>query len=175
MEANVINIKNEEVGKVKLNEKIFNNLKHVKVMVIGAGEMSRITVLSMVQRGVKEVIVTNRSYDKAQDLADEVGGKAVPFDDWDKTLAEVDVVISSTGASEPVVRRHHIEAVRKKRKYRPLFMIDIAVPRDIETEAGEIEEVYLYDIDKLQQLANEARASREKQVAICRQMIDEEL
>ena len=165
------------VGSVALDlaEKIFNNLKHIKVMVIGAGEMSRITVLSMVQRGVKEVIVTNRSFEKAQLLADEVGGKAVPFDDWDKTLAEVDVVISSTGATEPVVMRHHIEAVRKKRKYRPLFMIDIAMPRDIDHEVGEIEEVYLYDLDTLQSQATEGMALREAQVRECEKNIEKEV
>ena len=165
------------VGSVALDlaEKIFSNLKRVKVMVIGAGEMSRITVQSMVLRGVEKVIVTNRSYDKAKALADEVGGEAVPFNEWDKVLAEVDVVISSTGATEPVVQRHHIEAVRKKRKYRPLFMIDIAVPRDIAHDVGEIEEVYLYDLDTLQSQAAEGMAQREAQVRECEQIIDQEV
>ncbi len=165
------------VGSVALDlaEKIFSDLKHSKVMVIGAGEMSRITVQSMVLRGVKKVYVTNRSFDKAQALADEVGGEAVRFDDWNKVLTEVDVVISSTGASEPVVTRAQIEAVRSKRKYRPLFIIDIAVPRDIDHEVGEIEEVYLYDLDTLQQQVEQGKAKREEQIAACEKIISKEV
>lgn len=165
------------VGSVALDlaEKIFSDLKDSTVMVIGAGEMSRITVQSMVLRGVKKVYVTNRSYDKAVDLANEVGGEAVRFDEWSKVLAKVDVVISSTGASEPVVRVADIEAVRKIRRYRPLFLIDIAVPRDIEHEVGEIEEVYLYDLDALQKQVDEGHARRKAQVTECEKIIEIEV
>jgi len=160
---------------VDLAEKIFGKLKGSHVMVIGAGEMSRQVAQSMLSRGASELTVTNRTHERAVELADELGGDAVPFDNWESTLVSADVVVSSTGASEPVLRASQIEAVRRQRKYRPLFLIDIAVPRDIESAVGEIEEVYLYDIDKLQQLANEARASRVEQVKICEQMIQEEL
>lgn len=165
------------VGSVALDlaEKIFSDLKDSTVMVIGAGEMSRITVQSMVLRGVKKVYVTNRSYDKAVALADEVGGEAVKFDEWSKVLGSVDVVISSTGATEPVVRAADIEAVRKQRKYRPLFMIDIAVPRDIEHAVGEIEEVYLYDLDTLQRQVDEGHARRQAQVTECEKIIEAEV
>jgi glutamyl-tRNA reductase len=87
----------------------------------------------------------------------------------------VDVVISSTSAPHPVVLPHHIEAVRRIRKFRPLFLIDIAVPRDIDPACGEIEEVYLYDIDTLEQLAGEARVRRERQIAECEKIIEHEL
>ncbi len=165
------------VGSVALDlaEKIFSDLRDSTVMVIGAGEMSRITVQSMVLRGVKKVYVTNRSFDKAVDLAAEVGGEAVKFDDWARVLSKVDVVISSTGATEPVVRVADIEVVRKKRRYRPLFMIDIAVPRDIEHEVGEIEEVYLYDLDALQRQVDEGQARRKAQVSECEKIIDIEV
>ncbi len=165
------------VGSVALDlaEKVFSDLKNCKVMVIGAGEMSRITVQSMVLRGVKKVYVTNRSYDKAEALAEDVGGEAVRFDDWSKVLADVDVVISSTGATEPVVKVADIESVRKKRKYRPLFMIDIAVPRDIEHDVGEIDEVYLYDLDTLQRQVEDGKAMREAQVQQCEKIIDAEV
>jgi glutamyl-tRNA reductase len=165
------------VGSVALDlaEKIFSDLKDSTVMVIGAGEMSRITVQSMILRGVKKVYVTNRSYDRAVDLANEVGGEAVKFDEWSKVLGCVDVVISSTGATEPVVRVADIEAVRKLRKYRPLFMIDIAVPRDIEHEVGEIEEVYLYDLDTLQKQVDEGHAKRRAQVSECEKIIEVEV
>lgn len=165
------------VGSVALDlaEKIFSDLKDSTVMVIGAGEMSRITVQSMVLRGVKKVYVTNRSYEKAVALADEVGGEAVKFDEWAKVLENVDVVISSTGSTEPVVRVSDIEAVRKQRKYRPLFMIDIAVPRDIEHAVGEIEEVYLYDLDALQKQVDEGQARRKAQVSECEKIIEAEV
>ncbi len=158
---------------VDLAEKIFGKLNGCHVMIIGAGETSRKVAMSMLSRGASNLTVTNRSEKRAQDLAAELGGKSVPFTDWEKTLIEADVVVSSTGAPEPVLRAAQIEAVRKQRKYRPLFLIDIAVPRDIEHAAGEIEEVYLYDMDMLQQLAGEARQSRQEQVDICVEMIEE--
>ncbi len=160
---------------VDLAEKIFGELKASHVMIIGAGETSRLVAQSMISRGASDLTVTNRSIERAQSLAEELNGNAVPFDAWEDTLTKVDIIVSSTGASEPVLRAAQIEAVRRKRKFRPLFLIDIAVPRDIEAEAGDIEEVYLYDIDKLQQLATEAKASRAQQVRICEQMIAEEI
>ncbi len=160
---------------VDLAEKIFGKLKGSHVMVIGAGEVSRQVAQSMLSRGASEVTVTNRTHERAVDLAEALGGASVPFDSWEKTLVSADIVVSSTGATDPVLKAAQIEQVRRKRKFRPLFLIDIAVPRDIEPAAGEIEEVYLYDIDKLQQLANEAKNSRAEQLRICEQMIQEEL
>ena len=158
---------------VDLAEKIFGKLNGCHVMIIGAGEMSRKVAMSMLSRGASNLTVTNRSEQRAKDLAAELGGTSVPFTDWEKTLIEADVVVSSTGASEPVLRAAQIKAVRKKRKYRPLFLIDIAVPRDIEHAAGGIEEVYLYDMDMLQKLAGDARTSRRQQVDVCAKMIEE--
>ena len=165
------------VGSVALDlaEKIFSDLKNSTVMVIGAGEMIRITVQSMILRGVKRVIVTNRSFDKAIALADEVGGEAVRFDEWAEVLPKVDVVISSTGATEPVLVASDIEAVRKKRKYRPLFLIDIAMPRDIDNAVGDIEEVYLYDLDTLQKQVEAGQAKRLLQVSECEDIIGAEV
>jgi glutamyl-tRNA reductase len=160
---------------VELAEKIFGKLAGCRVIVIGAGEMSRQTAQALVSRGASTVFVTNRSYDKAVGLAEEMGGRAVHFDEWQSVLAGVDVVISSTSAPHPVVLPHHIESVRRIRKFRPLFLIDIAVPRDIDPACGEIEEAYLYDIDTLEQLAGEARVRREKQIAECDRIIEEEL
>ncbi len=158
---------------VDLAEKIFGQLHGCHVMIIGAGETSRKVAMSMLSRGASHLTVTNRSEQRAKDLASDLGGSWVPFTDWEKTLIEADVVVSSTGASEPVLTKRHIMDVRKKRKFRSLFLIDIAVPRDIEPAAGDIEEVYLYDMDRLQALAGEARQSRLEQVDICHQMIEE--
>ncbi len=160
---------------VDLAEKIFGHLKNSEVMILGAGEMSRITAQSLVSRGAKSIFVANRSFDRAQELATEMGGSAVRFDDWQKVLERVDVVISSTGAPHAIVQRADVEKARRARKYRPLFFIDIAVPRDIDPAVGEIEEVYLYDIDTLEQLAEEARGRRLLQIEQCEKIIESEL
>lgn len=160
---------------VDLAEKIFGHLKNSEVMILGAGEMSRITAQSLVSRGARSIFVSNRSFDRAEELATEMGGSAVRFDDWQKVLERVDIVISSTGAPHAIVQRADVEKARRARKYRPLFFIDIAVPRDIDPAVGEIEEVYLYDIDTLEQLAEEARGRRQKQIEECERIIDAEL
>jgi glutamyl-tRNA reductase len=160
---------------VELAEKVFGRLKGSTVMVIGAGEMSRQTAQALQSRGASSVMVTNRSYDKAVELAESIGGHAVHFDSWETELKDVDVVIAATGAPHFVVKPGHVEAVRRKRKFRPLIMVDIAVPRDIDPKVGEIEEVYLYDIDTLQEMANEARKRREKQLLLCEEIIREEI
>ena len=160
---------------VELAEKVFGRLKGSTVMVIGAGEMSRQTAQALQSRGASSVRVTNRSYDKALELAESIGGHAVHFDSWEAELKDVDVVIAATGAPHFVVKPGHVEAVRRKRKFRPLIMVDIAVPRDIDPKVGEIEEVYLYDIDTLQEMANEARKRREKQLLLCEEIIREEI
>jgi glutamyl-tRNA reductase len=160
---------------VDLAEKIFGHLKNSEVMILGAGEMSRITAQSLVSRGAKTIFVANRSFDRAETLAAEIGGSAVHFENWPSVLEQVDIVISSTGAPQAIVRREHVENARRARKYRPLFFIDIAVPRDIDSAVSEIEEVYLYDIDTLEQLATEARERRQSQIDQCGQIISQEL
>jgi glutamyl-tRNA reductase len=160
---------------VDLAEKIFGHLKDSEVMIIGAGEMSRITAQSLVSRGARSIFVANRSFERAGELAREMGGSAVRFDEWQEVLKRVDVVISSTGAPHAIIHREDVEQARRTRKYRPLFFIDIAVPRDIDPAVGEIEEVYLYDIDTLEQLAEEARVRRKQQIEDCEQIIAAEL
>jgi glutamyl-tRNA reductase len=160
---------------VELAEKIFGHLKNSEVMVLGAGEMSRLTAQALVSRGAKSIIVANRTHERAIELANEMNGRAVRFDDWQRVLEDVDVVISSTGAPHTVIHREEVESVRRARKFRPLFLIDIAVPRDIDHAVGEIEEVYLYDIDALEQLAEEARGRRAQQILDCERIIEAEL
>jgi len=160
---------------VDLAEKIFGNLRESEVMVIGAGDMSRTTAQRRMERGARKVWVTNRSYENAVSLADEMGGEAVRFDEWESALAKVDVVVSSTGATEPVVLKPMVEGVRRRRKFRPLFMIDIAMPRDIDSAVGEIDEVYLYDLDTLQGQVQQNVSKRAEQVRLCDEIIDEEV
>jgi glutamyl-tRNA reductase len=172
-----IQIGSTSVGNVAVDlaEKIFGHLKDSQVMILGAGEMSRITAQSLVSRGARSIFVSNRSYDRAVELANDMGGQAVRFDDWQSVLERVDIVISSTGSPHAIVHRADVEKARRARKFRPLFFIDIAVPRDIDPAVGEIEEVYLYDIDTLEQLAQEARSRRQQQIEDCERIIDAEL
>ncbi len=158
---------------VDLAEKIFGQLDGCRVMVIGAGEMSRTTAQSLKSRGAKSIIVSNRSYDKAEELAAELEGVAVKFDDWADHLDKVDIVVSSTGAPHTVVKKVDVERAITKRRGHSLFLIDIAVPRDIENEVNELENVYLYNIDQLQRIADAGVAQRQQQIEICRGVIRE--
>ena len=160
---------------VDLAEKIFGHLKDSEVMILGAGEMSRITAQSLVSRGARSIFVSNRSFDRAEELAREMGGHAVRFDDWQEVLERVDVVIASTGSPHALIHRAEVEKVRRARKFRPLFFIDISVPRNIHPDVADIEEVYLYDIDTLETLADEARVRRQLQIEHCERIIDAEL
>lgn len=160
---------------VELAERIFGDLKKSGVMILGAGEMSRVTAKSLVSRGAKSVVVSNRSYDRAVELAAEMEGEAIRFDDWQQRAVEMDVIVSSTSAPHHVVTKADMIEIRKKRNGRPLFLIDIAVPRDIAPEVNDLDEIYLYDIDALESLAAEARFAREAQIAECRVLIEKEL
>lgn len=160
---------------VDLAEKIFGDLKNSQVMIVGAGEMSRRTAKSLVSRGAKSIFVSNRSYDRAVELAAEMNGVAIRFDDWIKAIPEVDIMITSTSAPHTFIHAEGIAEAMRRRRGRPLFVIDIAVPRDVDPEVNDIESVYLYDIDALEAIAAEARGRREKQVEECRNLIGKEL
>jgi glutamyl-tRNA reductase len=158
---------------VELAEKVFGQLKNCRVMLIGAGEMSRTCAQSLVSRGASSLIVSNRSYDKAVELAAQMNGTAMKFDDWEKALHEVDIIISSTSAPHFVIQPEMIDAAMKARRGHPLFLIDIAVPRDIDPKVNDIEDAYLYDIDALSSIAEDNRKERERQLQVCEQIIDE--
>lgn len=160
---------------VELAEKMFGSLKSCRVMLIGAGEMSRVCAQSLVSRGASSVIVSNRSYDKAVELAAEMKGRAMKFDEWENALHEVDIIISSTSAPHFVIHHEMIDRVMKTRRGHPLFLIDIAVPRDIDPEVNEIEDAYLYDIDALSAIAEDGRRERERQLALCEKIIEEQM
>ena len=113
-------------------EKIFTTLEERHVMVIGAGDTSEKAARALLSRGAKSVIVSNRSHDRAVALAAELGGTAIRFDDWASRFAEIDIVVSSTSAPHYILDRPKLEPLMKVRKNRPLLLIDIAVPRDIE-------------------------------------------
>src|SRR6185436_10099256 len=135
---------------VELAEKIFASLDDRHVMVIGAGDTSEKTARALLSRGARSIIVSNRSFERAEQLASELGGRAIRFDDWAREFAEIDIVISSTAAPHYVLDRTTLSPLMRLRKNKPLLLIDIAVPRDIEPEVNFLENVYLYNIDDLQ-------------------------
>jgi glutamyl-tRNA reductase len=160
---------------VELAEKIFNSLGDREVLVIGAGDTSEKTARALLSRGAKNIVVTNRSFDRAQALAGELGGCAVPFDDWAAKFEKIDIVISSTSAPHHILNRAKLEPLMKARRQRPLLLIDIAVPRDIDPEVNFLENVYLYNVDDLQGIANDYLKLRREEIARCEVMIAEKV
>ncbi len=160
---------------VDLAERLFGDLERCRALVLGAGETGERTARTLLSRGVRPaaLAVANRSPERAAALALALGGRAVDsFDAWEREAADTDILITSTAATEPVVTAAQLARLMRPRADRPLFVIDIAVPRDVEPFANEIEGVYLYDIDSLQEIARQAMASRERELAACERIID---
>ncbi len=160
---------------VELAEKIFSSLAAREVLVIGAGETSEKTARALLSRGVRSIVVANRSHDRAVALANEFGGRAVQFDDWAGEFQKIDIAISSTSAPHHILDRAKLEPLMKARQQRPLLLIDIAVPRDIDPEVNFLENVYLYNIDDLQAIADDYLKQRREEVARCEQIIAEKV
>jgi glutamyl-tRNA reductase len=156
---------------VELGEKIFSRLSERVVMIIGAGDTSEKTARALLSRGAHSILVTNRSLDKAVALAAELGGRAVPFENWGDEFASLDIIVSSTSAPHYILDRARLGPLMKLRHNRPLLLIDIAVPRDIEPEVNFLENVYLYNIDDLQAIADDYLKQRREEVARCEQII----
>jgi glutamyl-tRNA reductase len=138
---------------VELAKKIFAHLEGREVLIIGAGEMCELATQHLVRAGVKRILVTNRTWERAMELAERFHGEALPFTDLPNALLRADIIISSTGSPDIIVRREEVSTIIRKRKHRPLFFIDIAVPRDIDPQVNTIDNVYLYNIDDLQEVA----------------------
>lgn len=158
---------------VELAGKVFNSLTDRDVMVIGAGDTSEKTARALMSRGARSIIVANRTHDRAVVLAAEFGGRAVHFDDWAHEFAKIDIVISSTAAPHHILDRAKLEPLMKLRRDRPLLLIDIAVPRDIDPEVNFLENVYLYNVDDLQSIANDYLTQRKEEIARCEAIIEE--
>ena len=156
---------------VELAEKIFSRLSDRDVLVIGAGDTSEKTARALLSRGARSIIVSNRSHDKAVALAEALGGRAVSFENWADEFANIDIVVSSTSAPHYVLDRVKLEPLMKLRRNRPLLLIDIAVPRDIEPEVNFLDNVYLYNIDDLQAIAADYLKQRQEEIARCEQII----
>lgn len=156
---------------VELAQGIFGDLHEQRAMILGAGEISERTARSLISRGVKKLIVSNRSSDRAEQLAGELGGEAIPFEAWPSRIVDCDILISSTAAPHTVVHPAQIREAMKHRRDRPLFVIDLAVPRDVEPAVNEIANVYLYDIDALEGLAQRAADERGREIKAAEALI----
>ena len=158
---------------VELAEKIFTTLENHQVMVIGAGDTSEKTARALLSRGVQSIIVSNRSHERAEELAKQLDGRAVLIDECAAEFPQIDIVISSTSAPHNVLDRAKLAPLMKLRKNRPLLLIDIAVPRDIEPEVNFLENVYLYNIDDLQAIADDYLKQRKSEITRCEEIIRE--
>jgi glutamyl-tRNA reductase len=160
---------------VDLAQQIFGDLKGRHVLVVGAGKMGDLSARHLKAAGIGEMTVTNRTLARAVELAERLGGKAAPWEELDRLLTKVDIVLCSTGATEPVLRRDRVERAMRARKGRWLFFIDIAVPRDVDPGVGNVENVYLYDVDALDKVVEAARAGRQKEALEAEAMVEAEL
>jgi len=160
---------------VELAEKIFTSLAEHEVLVIGAGETSEKTARALLSRGARGVVVTNRSPERAVALAAELGARTVPFEQWPDEFEKIDIAVSSTAAPHHILDRAKLEPLMKRRKHRPLLLIDIAVPRDIDPAVSELDNVYLYNVDDLKAIADEYLKLRHEELGRCNQIIAEKV
>ena len=158
---------------VELAEKIFGgSMNHCKVMILGAGETAELTAGALRSRGVRTIFVANRSYDRAAALAAKMEGKAIHFDEWQRDFHDVDILIGSTSAPHQVLTVAQLAPIMRARPDRPLYCIDLAVPRDIDPGVAKLEGVYLYAMDELQGIADHSMNIRRQEIVVCEQMIE---
>jgi len=158
---------------VELAEHIFKNLADKTVLIVGAGKMGESCVRHLAKRGARSVLVSNRSFERAQALAAEIGGSAIRFDDCLEAMTKADIVVCSTGCPNVILHREDIAKVMAARRNRPLVLIDIAVPRNIATDVQEISNVFLYDVDDLEVIVRENVKHRTQEIARCENIISE--
>jgi glutamyl-tRNA reductase len=156
---------------VELARKIFGSLNGRTVFLVGAGKMSELAARHLVQQGAGAILVTNRTQERARQLAEPFNGRVIPFEKLYETATEADIVISSTGAPHPIFRKEHGQAFMHKRRNRPMFFIDIAVPRDVDPAMNNIEGIFVYDIDDLQSVAASHMAERSAQAGDAESLI----
>lgn len=158
-----------------LARKIFGDLSGRRVLVVGAGEMGKLTALHLRSQGIQRIVITSRTMAHAAGLAETLGASAIEWDGLLPALREADIVVTATGSARPIVTRADIEGVMRARRNQPLFIIDIAVPRDVEGETGEIEQVFLYNIDDLQSIVQENLSRRSAEISRAEALVDEEV
>ena len=159
---------------VRLARKIFGKLDGRRVLVIGAGEMGKLTAQHLRTQGVGDIVITGRTQSRAEEIAVAVDGRAVPWSELLPALGNADIVITATGSQLPIITRANVEAVMGRRR-EPLFIIDIAIPRDVEPGAGDIEQVFLYNVDDLQTVVQENLSRRSAEIQRAEEIVAEEV
>jgi len=159
---------------VQLAKKIFGTLEKKKVMIVGAGEMAELAAEHLISQGIGEVVVANRTLERAITLARRFNGSAVSLDELVSELETVDILISSTGATGLVLMRDDVKSIMHRRMNSPLFLIDIAVPRDLDPKLNDLDNVYLYDIDNLKDVVDVNKSERKKEADSAERIVEEE-
>ncbi len=160
---------------VELARKIFKELSGKSFMLLGAGEMAELAARHLVSNGVKDVKVANRTFERGCELAQDFNGRAVRFEDLLTELVSTDIVICSTGASDYVLKKEHMQKIMKERRHKPVFLIDISVPRNIDPDINNIDNVYLYNIDDIQEVVDTNILERKKEAEKAAKIVDEEV
>lgn len=160
---------------VELARRIFDDLSECNILLVGAGKMGETMARSLSEGGPRRVYVCNRSPERAFKLAQRHGWRPRQFDELDELLAQADVVLTSTGSTEPILTKKRMKRVIKARKYKPIFIVDIAVPRDVASDVGGLDTVYLYNVDDLQQVANDNMREREREAEAAEGIVSREL
>jgi glutamyl-tRNA reductase len=158
-----------------LAKKIFGNLSGKTIFVLGAGKMSELAAKHLLHSGASAILVSNRTYERAVELAEAFHGTAVRFEQLLEYLNKADIVISSTGAPHFVVRKDQAERLLAARKNRPMFFVDIAVPRDIDPSVNELDNAFVYDIDDLEQVVEANKKQREREAVYAEQIVQQEV
>ena len=158
---------------IELSKKIFDSLEKKKVLMIGAGEMAELAVEHLIRYKVGDLHVANRTFERGVSLAEKFNGQAVRFEEIPQWLEQVDIIISSTGSPELVIHRDQVKTAMRARRNRPLFLIDIAVPRDIDPEINRLDNAYVYDVDDLQNTIQENLEDRKKEALKGERIVDE--
>ena len=157
---------------VQLAQQIFDKLSEQTALLIGAGETIELAARHLSQQGINRIIIANRTYDKAHAMAAQFNGYAISLSELPNHLEEADIVISSTASQLPILGKGSVESALKKRKHKPMFMVDLAVPRDIEAEVDQLRDVYLYTVDDLQNTIDQNMNSRRLAAAQAEEIID---
>ena len=160
---------------VDLARKIFGSLQGRTVFLVGAGKMSELAARHLVQQGADTILVTNRTQERARLMAEAFQGRVIPFEQLYEAASQADIVITSTGAPHPIFRREHGQAFLHRRRNRPMFFIDIAVPRDVDPAMGKLEGIFVYDIDDLEQVAAAHRSERSREASDAETLIAAEV
>jgi glutamyl-tRNA reductase len=160
---------------VELARKIFGSLQGRTVFLVGAGKMSELAARHLVQQGAGAILVTNRTLERARRMAENFAGQVIPFEELYEAASQADIVISSTGAPHPIFRREHGQAFLHRRRNRPMFFIDIAVPRDVDPAMGKLEGIFVYDIDDLQAVAAAHMVERSREATDAEALIAAEV